>query len=315
MNEPNRPTLSTHASDDELHPGHFSGTAVEDSPIPPAMAPGPPEAPPPSPIRRLVARLGRSTLVTSALPPLVGAAVLFAIWHVVAAARPDLPSPAATVSQLRELLANPFKDANVNDQGILLQLGKSIGRVFAGFAVAAMVAVPLGFLIGAVAPVRKALNPIIAIFRPVSPLAWFPLALAVLADVRSAIVWTVAITALWPTVVNTAMGVAGVPQDNRDVARVFRFSRRKYVRHVLLPYSMTSIVTGLRLSMGIGWMVIVAAEMLSGQPGIGSFVWVSYNNNNRPAMVAAIALIGAVGFGLDYLFTRLARHFDYQAAS
>ncbi len=244
-----------------------------------------------------------------------GTIVFVAVWQVAAIARPDLPAPSETFAQLVALLSSPLHDYGPNDRGIFLQLGTSLFRVFTGFALASAVGVPLGFLLGGSALVRRAINPLIQVLRPVSPLAWFPITLVLLKDAGQASVLTIGITALWPTLINTAFGVAGVPQDHRDVARVFRFSRPKYIRRVLLPYAMTSIITGLRLSMGIAWMVIVATEMLSGSSGIGFFVWDSYNNNNLPAVVSAIAFIGLVGFGLDYAFSQLARRFDYAGGS
>jgi nitrate/nitrite transport system permease protein len=155
----------------------------------------------------------------------------------------------------------------------------------------------------------------VQIFRPVSPLAWYPLALVLFKNPFGASILTIGITSLWPTLINTAAGVAGVPQDHRNVAKVFRFSRGKYIRKVLLPCSMGSIITGLRLSMGIGWMVIVATEMLSAAPGIGFFVWDQYNNGNLPAVVVAIFFIGVIGFLLDLVLKRLQSHFDYAAAA
>lgn len=264
-----------------------------------------------SPMVKFSPKLPWRGLASSLGLAVAGAALLVGAWQLLALVRPDLPAPMAALSQLRELMASPFHDYGPNDKGVLLQLRTSLVRVFAGFGLAAAVGIPFGFLIGASKGARGAFNPIVQVLRPVSPLAWFPIALVLLKDAGKASIFTIGVTALWPTLVNTAFGVAGVPQDHRDVARVFRFSRRNYVRHVLLPYSMTSIITGLRLSMGIGWMVIVATEMLSGGTGIGFFVWDSYNNNNLAAVVAAILLIGLVGFGLDLAFAKLARKFDY----
>lgn len=261
------------------------------------------------------ARTAQAAAARSVVLAAAGAAVLLAAWQGAAEWRPDLPSPVDTARELQSLLSAPFRDAGPNDKGLFLQLGSSLLRVFAGFAVAACAGIPAGFAIGASRTVWRAVNPIVQVLRPVSPLAWFPLALVLFKDAPRASVFTIAVTALWPTLVNTAFGVGGVPQDHRNVARVFRFSRRKYVRHVLLPYSMTAILTGLRLSMGIAWMVIVATEMLSGGTGIGFFVWDSYNNSNLAAVVSAILFIGFTGFGLDLVFARLVRRFDYAAVA
>jgi len=247
---------------------------------------------------------------------LAGVAALVLLWQIVASARPHVPSPGATLTELRTLLASPLRNAgpNIGDKGIVVLLGSSLIRLFTGFALAAAVGIPLGFAVGAIEPVRRATNPIIQVLRPVSPLAWFPIALAALSMTPPAAVFTIAITALWPTMINTAFGVGSVPQDHRDVAKVFRFSRAKYIRRVLVPYSIGSIITGLRLSMGVAWMVLVAVEMLAALPGIGGFVWDSYNNNNMPAVAAAILFIGVVGFGLDMILSRIARRFDYSVA-
>ena len=237
----------------------------------------------------------------------VGIGVLVALWWLVALRSPDLPAPPAAFSALRKLLRYPFYDLGPNDKGIGVQLSASLRKVFTGFAMATVVGVPLGFLIGGSRRAWAAANPIVQILRPVSPLAWFPIGLVVLKDVSHAAVFVIFITSLWPTVLNTAAGAASVPVDQRNVARVFRFRRRAYIRHVVVPHSLPSIITGMRLSMGIAWMVIVAAEMLSGNTGIGYFVWNSYNGGSLADVIAAIVLIGGVGVGLDTAFMRLGR--------
>ena len=238
---------------------------------------------------------------------LVGLGVLVAAWAIVATRVKDLPTPAETFSELRTLLSDPFYDNGPNDKGLGLQLLSSLQRVGVGFAIAAMVGIPVGLLMGTSRRTWKAANPVIQLLRPVSPLAWFPIWLVILKDAPNAAIWVIFITALWPIVINTAAGAASVPADQRNVARVFQFNRRQYVRHVLVPHSLPSIVTGLRLSMGVAWMVIVAVEMLSGGVGVGFFVWDSYNALNLSKVIAAIILIGAVGVVLDVLFLRLAR--------
>lgn len=258
--------------------------------------------------RRRRRRSGRGRLqsaVDSALLGLVGFGGMFAVWMAVTAFAPDLPTPVEAVSALGTVLASPFHNNGPNDMGIGIHLMTSLQRVFIGFGLAAIVAVPLGFLMGASKQAWSALNPVVQLLRPVSPLAWFPLGLVVLKAAPAAAIFVIFITSLWPTVINTAFGVASVPQSHKNVARVFRFSRLKYARHVLLPYSLPSIVTGMRISMGIAWMVIVAAEMLSGGTGIGFFVWDAYNASNLPNVAAAIFLIGFVGLVLDFGFNKL----------
>ena len=282
-------------------------TMLHDDVIDLTAAPSQPpteEGPPPpstSPWRRRAASLGWA---------MAGVTVVLGLWHLAALRSPDLPTPAEGLGELWALVGDPFYDNGPNDKGIGLQLAISLQRVFTGFALAALVGVPLGLFIGASRRAWQAVNPLVQVLRPVSPLAWFPILLTVLRDAGKAAVFVVFITALWPTVVNTAAGVAGVPLDHRNVARVYRFGRLAFVRHVLLPDSLPSIVTGLRLSMGIGWMVIVAAEMLSGGAGIGFFVWNSYNASDLSAVIAAIVLVGAVGYTLDALFLRLGRRFS-----
>lgn len=237
----------------------------------------------------------------------IGAAVLLGLWTLVAWRSPDLPTPAEAISATRVLLATPFHDNGPNDKGIGLQLLVSLQRVFNGFGLATVVGVPLGLLIGASRRAWQAANPIVQLLRPVSPLAWFPIGLVVLKDAPHAAVFVIFITALWPTVINAAAGAASVPRDQRNVARVFRFGRVRYIRHVLIPHSLPAILTGLRLSMGVAWMVIVAVEMLSGGTGIGFFVWDSYNAGNLAQVISAIVLIGGVGVALDASFVALGR--------
>jgi nitrate/nitrite transport system permease protein len=268
----------------------------------------------PPPIRR--AGRARPALVAVALGTL-GFAVLVAGWAMVSAAKPAIPSPSATWEQFRELLADPLRDGAGNDKGILIQLRSSLGRVLRGFSLAAVVGVPFGLVVGAWRPAWLAANPVIQLLRPVSPLAWYPLWLTFFAGGASgaagpAAIGTIFITSLWPVVINAAAGAASVPEDQRKVARVFRFGRVAYVRHILIPHSLPSIVTGLRLSMGIAWMVIVAVEMLSGGVGIGFFVWDSYNAFNLAAVICAIFLIGVVGLVLDAAFLRLGRLVSHQ---
>lgn len=241
----------------------------------------------------------------------IGFALLVLIWAGIAAISTGLPTPREGWSALSTLLSSPFHDNGPNDKGVGLQLATSLQRVFMGFALATAVAVPIGILMGASRRLFQVINPVAQLLRPVSPLAWFPLGLVVFKDAANGAVFVIFITALWPTLINTAFGVASVPADHKNVARVFRFSLYKYVRHVLLPYSLPSIVTGMRISMGIAWMVIVAVEMLSGANGIGFFVWDSYNADDLPSVVAAIALIGMVGLALDLGFGRVLKRFTY----
>ncbi|HET6359750.1 nitrate ABC transporter permease [Streptomyces sp.] len=237
----------------------------------------------------------------------LGTAVVVLLWQLAASRSTDVPAPLDGARTLVDLLGDPFYDNGPNDKGVGLQLATSLQRVFTGFALAAVVGVLAGLLLGASRRAWLAFNPVVQVLRPVSPLAWFPIWLAVFKDASQASIFVIFITALWPTLINTAAGAAEIPHDHRNVARVFRFGRIAYLRHVLVPNALPSIITGLRLSMGIAWMVIVAVEMLSGNSGIGFFVWDSYNAGNLSSVVAAIVLIGLVGLILDAILVRLSR--------
>ncbi len=238
---------------------------------------------------------------------LVGLSVLAAAWALAATRVSELPTPPETFAELGRLLSDPFRNAGPNDQGIALQLGGSLLRVLKGFVAAVVVGVPCGLLMGASRRAWKAVNPLIQLLRPVSPLAWFPIWLIVIKNAPQAAVVVIFITALWPIIINTAASAAAVPADQQHVAEVFRFNKRTYLRHVLMPNALPGIVTGMRLSMGVAWMVIVAVEMLSGGTGIGFFVWDAYNALNLARVVAAIVLIGVTGLLLDVAFLRLGR--------
>ena len=259
-------------------------------------------------------RTGRPSVVSRLRPAMaslgwaaVGLVALAVLWQLASTRSADLPTPVETVDELVRLLRAPFADHGPNDRGIGLQLLTSLRRVGSGFAVATLVGIPLGLAIGSSRRAWSAINPIVQILRPVSPLAWFPIWLTVSKDAGQASIMVIFITALWPTVINTAAGAGSIPSEQRDVARVFRFGRLAYLRHVLVPNALPGMVTGMRLSMGIAWMVIVAVEMLSGGAGIGFFVWDTYNAGNLAAVTAAILLIGAVGVILDASFQRLNR--------
>jgi nitrate/nitrite transport system permease protein len=228
--------------------------------------------------------------------------LLLGAWTLLVSLRPDLPGLRAIGGTLSALFARPWYDDGPGSVGILNLLLSSLTRVFSGFAIGAVIAVPLGLLMGSVPPLRRLLDPLVQLLRPVSPLAWFPIGLTLMAKAEPATVFIITITALWPTVLNTAFGVSGLPADYRNVARVFRFSPGQYVLRVLLPYALPHILTGLRISFGIAWMVIVAAEMLSGKSGIGFYAWDAWNAGNLSQVVSAILIIGVTGYVFDRLF-------------
>jgi nitrate/nitrite transport system permease protein len=253
------------------------------------------------------ARATRSIRAT--VMAMVGIGAVCAVWQIIClSVAPDLPTPLTALTGFVNIMADPFYDTGPNDKGIGLQLLYSLRRVFIGFAIGSLIALPVGFMFGLSAPCRAVFNPIVQILRPVSPMAWFPIGLAVLKVSDLATIFVITVTSLWPTLINTAAGVSSLPDDYRNVARVFAFSRATYFRKVLLPYSLPHIITGFRLSLGVGWMVIVAGEMLAGGTGIGFFVWDSWNSLNLTRVISAIILIGLIGFAIDAALMRLYKY-------
>ncbi len=222
-----------------------------------------------------------------------------------------LPTPAAVGRVILGHVADPFFDKGPNNKGIGIQLGYSIARVFVGFAIAVIVAVPLGFLIGMSPLLHRALDPFIQVLRPISPLAWMPLALYTIKDSALSAIFVIAICATWPMLVNTAFGVTAVRREWLDVARTLEVGTVRRALRVILPAAAPTIMTGMRISISIAWLVIVAAEMLVGGTGIGYFVWNEWNNLSLPNVITAILLIGLVGMVLDQLLAALARLVRY----
>ena len=227
------------------------------------------------------------------------------------ATRQGFPSPGQVARTFARELRDPFYDRGPNDKGIGLQLGYSLARVAAGFALAVVVALPLGFLIGMFPVLHRAFDPFIQILKPISPLAWMPIALYTLKDANVSAVFVIFICSVWPMLINTAFGVAGVRREWLGVARTLEVRPMRKAFQVILPAAAPTILTGMRISMGIAWLVIVAAEMLVGGTGIGYFVWNEWNNLALPSMLFAIFLIGAVGMLLDLSFARLQRAVTY----
>jgi nitrate/nitrite transport system permease protein len=202
-------------------------------------------------------------------------------------------------------LSNPFYDNGPNDKGIAIQLGHSLGRVALGFLLASIVAIPLGFVIGMSPLIYRALDPFIQVLKPISPLAWMPLALYTIKDSTISGIFVIFICSVWPMLVNTAFGVASVRRDWLNVASTLEVRPLRKAFQVILPAAAPTILTGMRISMGIAWLVIVAAEMLVGGTGIGYFVWNEWNNLSLTNVIFAILLIGVVGMLLDLAFGRL----------
>ena len=217
------------------------------------------------------------------------------------------PRPSEIGARLVELLSDPFYVRGPNDQGIGIQIAWSLARVALGFSIACLVAIPLGFLLGMSPLLAGALNPFIQVLRPVSPLAWMPLALYTIRDSGVSSIFVIFICSIWPMLLNTALGVASVRREWLNVARTLEAGTWRTAWRVILPAAAPTILTGMRISVGIAWLVIVAAEMLVGGTGIGYWVWNQWNNLSIADIVIAILLIGVVGLLLDRLLGLAAR--------
>jgi len=227
------------------------------------------------------------------------------------AAKSGFPTLAQMGAVIVRQLSQPFYDNGPNDKGVGLQLAYSLGRVALGYGIAALVAIPLGFVIGMSPLVYRALDPFIQVLKPISPLAWMPLALYTIKDSAASGIFVIFICSIWPMLINTAFGVAGVRREWLNVARTLEVKPIRRAFEVILPAAAPTILTGMRISMGIAWLVIVAAEMLVGGTGIGYFVWNEWNNLSLPNVIFAILVIGVVGMALDLMFARLQKAVTY----
>ena len=242
------------------------------------------------------------------LLPLAGFAGLLALWWLTSALWVDeLPSPLETWHASKQFILEPWAKRGEMDQGILRFTWYSLERVARGFVLAIAIGTPLGFLLGLSRRFTLAFDPVIQILRPVSPLAWLPLGFVVFEKPAPAATFTIAMCSMWPTVLNTALGVRSIPQDYLNVARVLALSRWQTVRQILVPAALPYMFTGFRLSLGLAWLVIVAAEMLTGAPGIGGFLWQEYNSLIYAHILLCILTIGLVGFALDKLMSAVER--------
>jgi nitrate/nitrite transport system permease protein len=256
--------------------------------------------------------LGR--LFRATVPPVLGLALFVLLWQLVSASGGDsgLPGPAKTWEAAKVLFADPFYDNGPNDMGIGWNILESLYRVGAGFGLAALVGIPAGFMIGRFAFLSGMLAPIISLLRPVSPLAWLPIGLYVFKETEPASLWVIFISSIWPIILNTAAGVSRVPQDYLNVARVLNLSEWKVFTRILFPSVLPHMMTGIRLSIGVAWLVIVAAEMLTGGTGLGFWVWDEWNNLNVEHIIIAIFIVGIVGLLLEQILVLIARRFNYE---
>ncbi len=252
-------------------------------------------------------------LTMAVVPPVLGLALLVAIWALVSiSSASSIPSPLETWRQAVTVFSDPFYSKGPNDQGIGWNVLSSLQRVAMGFGLAAIVGIPAGFLIGRFDFLSRMFNPLISLLRPVSPLAWLPIGLLVFKGANPAAIWTIFICSIWPMIINTAVGVQRVPQDYMNVARVLNLSEWKIMTRILFPAVLPYMLTGVRLAVGTAWLVIVAAEMLTGGVGIGFWVWDEWNNLNVKNIIIAIFVIGIVGLILEYALIRLATAFTYE---
>jgi nitrate/nitrite transport system permease protein len=268
--------------------------------------------------------------IRAALASLLLFAIVLAVWHLstlppaagknadadyaalIGAPRSGLPGPMQIAQAAWQQLKSPFRNGGMNDKGIAIHLAWSLGRVLLGFAIATLVAVPLGFVVGSSPFVYRALNPYIQVLKPISPLAWMPLALYTIKDSSICSIFVISICSVWPMLVNTAHGVSSVKREWLDVARTLEVRPLRTGFRILLPAAAPTILTGMRISMGIAWLVIVAAEMLVGGTGIGYFVWNEWNNLSLANVIFALGVIGLVGMLLDLGFAGLGRLVAYQ---
>ncbi|MES2262509.1 MAG: nitrate ABC transporter permease [Pseudomonadota bacterium] len=250
--------------------------------------------------------------VMTYLPPLLGMALLVLVWQILAAKNSGFPTPMVTWDEALKLFSDPFYRKGPNDQGIGWNILASLKRVALGFGLAAAVGIPLGFIIGRFKFMYGMFGPIISLLKPVSPLAWLPIGLLVFKAADPAAIWSIFICSIWPMIINTAVGVQRVPQDYMNVARVLNLSEWKIITKILLPSVLPYMLTGVRLAIGTAWLVIVAAEMLTGGVGIGFWVWDEWNNLNVPHILIAIVVIGVVGLLLEQALVALAQAFTYE---
>jgi nitrate/nitrite transport system permease protein len=272
----------------------------------PRVLPPPRAAASPSRVARSWAALQRQSV--KALPPLIAIVALVGLWEIVCAA-PDssLPAPSRVVDETWELIVDPFFDRGGIDKGLFWHIYASVKRVALGYLFAALAGIALGVLVGSSKLATRALDPIFQVLRTIPPLAWLPLALAAFRDGQPSAIFVIFITAVWPIIINTAVGIRNIPQDYRNVAKVLRLNRGEYFTSIMLPAAAPFIFTGLRIGVGLSWLAIVAGEMLIGGVGIGFFIWDSWNSSRISDIILALLYVGLVGLLLDRIIAVLGR--------
>ncbi len=254
----------------------------------------------------------RTERILKVVAPVLGVLLMLVIWEAISNGGKTIPGPLMTLKAGIAAFSDPFYNNGPNDQGIGYKIMNSLGRVGLGFGLAALVGIPVGFAIGRFQFLSNMFSPIISLLRPVSPLAWLPIGLLVFKGAHPAAIWTIFISAIWPMIINTAVGVQRVPTDYMNVAKVLNLSEWKIFTKILFPAVLPYMMTGVRLSIGVAWLVIVAAEMLTGGVGIGFWVWDEWNNLKVENILLAIFVIGIIGLILEAALMWLANRFSYE---
>jgi nitrate/nitrite transport system permease protein len=254
-----------------------------------------------------VRRIGAAAL-RNVVPPVVVLALILLVWQVLCSSpQASLPSPHVVWTEAYDLIAYPFFNYGSQDIGLGWRVLVSLQRVAYGFGLAAIAGVIIGAIIGQSVWAMRGLDPIFQVLRTVPPLAWLPLSLAAFQDSNPSAIFVIFITSIWPVIINTAVGVRNIPQDYRNVAQVLRLNQIEFFFKIMLPSAAPYIFTGLRIGIGLSWLAIVAAEMLTGGVGIGFFIWDAWNSSRLPDIIVALAYIGVVGFALDKLVAALGK--------
>jgi nitrate/nitrite transport system permease protein len=254
---------------------------------------------------KLLPMLG--TIASRTLPPLVMIALILAVWQILCM-KPGatLPAPSKIWTEARDLIVDPFFVAGPQDIGLGWRVLTSLQRVSIGYGLAGVIGILLGTIIGQSIWAMRGLDPIFQILRTISPLAWLPISLAAFRDSQPSAIFVIFITAVWPIIINTAVGIRNIPQDYRNVAAVLRLNHLEFFWKIMIPSAAPYIFTGLRIGIGLSWLAIVAAEMLTGGVGIGFFIWDAWNSSRLSDIVVALVYIGLVGFILDRLIAAVA---------
>jgi nitrate/nitrite transport system permease protein len=255
---------------------------------------------PAAPRKPLVTAAILKDLASKLIPPIVVMIAFLVIWELLCS-RPGagLPPPSRVVTEAWEIIAHPFYDNGGTDKGLFWHIAASLQRVALGFALATIVGILVGTLIGQSEWAMRGLDPIFQVLRTIPPLAWLPLSLAAFRDGQPSAIFVIFITSIWPIIINTAVGIRNIPQDYRNVSAVLRLNALEFFTKIMLPSAAPYIFTGLRIGVGLSWLAIVAAEMLIGGVGIGFFIWDAWNSSHISEIIVALVYVGIIGFILD----------------